>query len=328
MNENTAKRELSLNRIVYTDRILKANDERGRDGMWRKASVLAVFFAALVMLASCTASPEDPLIPGPDVPGDTVSPSEEEIAGIVDANLAILVQENVVYSSEKEYITAQPEAFSAIVSLGDAALPYLTEMGENILPYDYSAENYRRILAMYAAYTIRPEQYVLSYPSPDGKYALVWEVVTFVTAVDPFGGITYNVNALDTETGEIATAKAEVCKNESASLHWSPDSRYAAVSVGYRHSYRDVYVFDIGRGECVRLPGEGELEAMLGKDLTYYDADTDEEFSCVHILFDEWGTDTVTARIMLSSVVGGGVEIGSYTYDLAKREITSCDLSE
>ena len=290
--------------------------------MWRKASVLAVFFAALVMLSSCTESPEDPLIPGPDVPGDTVSLSEEEIAGIVDANLAILVPENAVYSSEKEYITAQPEAFSAIVALGDAALPYLTEMGQNLLPYDYSAENYRRILAMYAAYTIRPEQYVLSYPSPDGKYALVWEPVTFITATDPFGGITYNVGVLDPETGETAAAKAELYKDESASVHWSPDSRYAAVSVGYRHSYRDVYVFDIGRGECVRLPGEGELEAMLGKDLTYYDADTDEEFSCVHILFDEWGTDTVTARIMLSSVVGGGVEIGSYTYDLAKREIT------
>ena len=53
--------------------------------MWRKASVLAVFFAVLVMLSSCTESPEDPLIPGPDVPGDTVSLSEEEIAGIVES---------------------------------------------------------------------------------------------------------------------------------------------------------------------------------------------------------------------------------------------------
>ena len=296
--------------------------------MWRKVSVLVAFFAALVMLASCTESPEDPLIPGPDVPGDTVSLSEEEIAGIVDANLAILVPENAVYSSEKEYITAQPEAFSAIVALGEAALPYLTEMGQNLLPYDYSAENYRRILAMYAAYTIRPEQYVLSYPSPDGKYALVWEPVTFITATDPFGGITYNVGVLDPETGETAAAPTELCKDESASVHWSPDSRYAAVSAGYRHSYRDVYVFDIGRGECVRLPGEEELETLLETELTYYDTDTDEEFSCVHILFDEWGTDTVTARIMLSSVVGGGVEIGGYTYDLAKREIISCDLYE
>ncbi len=297
--------------------------------MLRKLLVLAASFFILIALVSCDKAPvEDPLIPGPDVPGDTVSPSEEEIAEIVDANLAILVQENALYSSEKEYITARPEAFSAIVALGEDALPYLMELGQNILPYDYSVENYQRILAMYAAYTIRPEQYVLSYPSPDGKYALVWEVVTFVTAVDPFGGITYNVSALDTETGETATAKAEFCKDWSASVHWSPDSRYAAVCVGYRHSYRDVYVFDIGRGECVHLPGEGELEAMLGKDLTYYDADTDEEFSCVHILFDEWGTDTVTARIMLSSVVGGGVDIGGYTYDLAKREIISCDLSE
>lgn len=296
--------------------------------MWRKVSVLAVFFAVLAMLVSCTESPEDPLIPGPGVPGDLISPSETEIAEIVDANLAILVPDNALYSSEKEYIAAQPEAFSAIVALGDAALPCLTEMGQNIMTYDYSAENYRRILAMYAAYTIQPEQYILSYPSPDGKYALVWEVVTFVTAVDPFGGITYNVSALDSVTAETVTAKAEFCKDWSASVHWSPDSRYAAVFVGYRHSYRDVYVFDIGRGEGVRLPGERELEAMLEKDLTYYDTDTDDEFSCVHILFDEWGTDTVTTRIMLSSVVGGGVEIGSYTYDLAKREIVTCNLSE
>ena len=294
----------------------------------RKVSVLVAFFAALVMLASCTESPEDPLIPGPDVPGDTVALSEEEIAGIVDANLAILVPDNALYSLEKEYIAAQPEAFSAIVALGDAALPCLTEMGQNIMTYDYSAENYRRILAMYAAYTIQPEPHILSYPSPDGKYALVWEVVTFVTAVDPFGGITYNVGVLDPETGETAAAPTELCKDESASVHWSPDSRYAAVSAGYRHSYRDVYVFYMASGDCILLPGEEELETLLEKDLTYYDADTDMEFSYVHIFFEGWDTDTITAGIMLSSAIGGGVEIGSYTYDLAKREITSCDLSE
>ena len=292
--------------------------------MLRKIFLLAASLFVLMALVSCHKPPvEDPLIPGPDSPGEKVILSEAEIAEIVDANLAILVQENALYSSEKEYITARPEAFSAIVALGEDALPYLMELGQNILPYDYSVENYQRILAMYAAYTIRPEQYVLSYPSPDGKYALVWEVVTFVTAVDPFGGITYNVSALDTETGETATAKAEFCKDWSASVHWSPDSRYAAVSVGYRHSYRDVYVFDVVGAECIRLPNKEELEEMLETDLTYYDTDTDAEFSCVHILFDEWGTDTVTARIMLSSVVGGGVEIGSYTYDLAQRKIVN-----
>ena len=289
----------------------------------RKVSVLVAFFAALVMLASCTESPEDPLIPGPGVPGDTGSLSEGEIAGIVDANLAILVQEDGKMDlSEREYVADAPEAFNAIVNLGEAALSYLTDCGKNMQYDDTSPENYRRILAMYAAYTIRPEQYVLSYPSPDGKYALVWEPVTFITATDPFGGITYNVGVLDPETGETAAAKAEVCKDESASVHWSPDSRYAAVSAGYRHSYRDVYVFYMASGDCILLPGEEELETLLETELTYYDTDTDEEFSCVHILFDEWGTDTVTARIMLSSVVGGGVEIGSYTYDLAKREIT------
>ena len=292
--------------------------------MLRKLFVLAASLFVLIALTSCEKVPvEDPLIPGPDVPGDTVSLSEEEIAEIVDRNLDILVTENERYSSEKEYIAAHPEAFSAIVALGDAALPYLTEMGQNILPYDYSVENYQRILAMYAAYTICPEQYVLSYPSPDGKYALVWEVVTFVTAVDPFGGITYNVSALDTETGETATAKAEFCKDWSASVHWSSDSRYAAVSVGYRHSYRDVYVFDVVGAECIRLPNKEELEEMLETDLTYYDTEMDTEFSYVHILFEGWGTDTITVRIMLSSTVGGGVDVGSYTYDLAQRKIVN-----
>ena len=297
--------------------------------MWRKVSVLAVFFAALVMLASCTESPEDPLIPGPDVPGDTVSPSEEEIAGIVDSNLAILVPEDgKMYLSEREYVADAPEAFNAIVNLGEAALSYLTDCGKNMQYDDTSPENYQRILAMYAAYTIRPEQYVLSYPSPDGKYALVWEPVTFITATDPFGGITYNVGVLDPETGETAAAPTELCKDESASVHWSPDSRYAAVSAGYRHSYRDVYVFYMASGDCILLPGEEELETLLETELTYYDTDTDMEFSYVHIFFEGWDTDTITAGIMLSSAIGGGVEIGSYTYDLAKREITSCDLSE
>ena len=76
------------------------------------------------------------------------------------------------------------------------------------------------------------------------------------------------------------------------------------------------------------MPGEEELETLLETELTYYDTDTDMEFSYVHILFEGWGTDTITVRIMLSSTVGGGVDIGNYTYDLAKREITSCDLSE
>ena len=296
--------------------------------MLRKIFLLAASLFVLMALVSCEKAPvEDPLIPGPDSPGEKVILSEAEIAEIVDRNLDILVKKDTQYSLEGECINDHPEAFSAIVALGEDALPYLTELGQNVRGYDYSVENYQRILARYAAYTIQPELYTLTYPSPDGKYVLKWAPTTFVTMLDPFMGTMYNISVIDIQTGKTAIACAEFFEEES-SLHWSPDSRYAAVSAGYRHSYRDVYVFYMASGDCILLPGEEELETLLETELTYYDTDTDMEFSYVHILFEGWGTDTITAGIMLSSAIGGGVEIGSYTYDLAKREITSCDLSE
>lgn len=248
--------------------------------------------------------------------------SDGEIEEIVDRNLEILVPCVDSFATEWEYIDAAPEAFDAIIALGQTALPYLTDLGKNVQMYDSSPENYQRILARYAAYTIQPERYNLMYPSPDGKCVLTWEPVTFMTMVDPFMGTTYKVSVIDVETSEVLVAGKIVPPDVEASHYWSPDSRYVAVSVGYRHSFRDVYVFDTVGAECIRLPNEEDLEALLESELTYYDVENDVEFSYVHILFEAWGEDTITARIMLSSAVGGGAEIGTYTYDLAKRETT------
>ena len=63
--------------------------------MLRKIFLLAASLFVLIALVSCEKAPvEDPLIPGPDSPGEKVILSEAEIAEIVDRNLDILVKKD------------------------------------------------------------------------------------------------------------------------------------------------------------------------------------------------------------------------------------------
>ena len=277
---------------------------------------------------SITALSYDIAIPEPTV--NTMT--EAEIKAVIDENLDILLTDGDEYYSEKEFIDAHPEAFEAIVALGEAALPYLKEIGDQ---YGYNggdfSKNNRCFLAKAAEYVIKPDLYDMVVPSPNGKYAVKIIVNSFVGLNDPFSGIYYHLNLIDIETeANIIMIKDTFLFSWSIyselPIEWSPDSKYVAIEQGYRHYFTVVTVLDVQRADDIILPGEEDVELLLGKDLIYYDDEVHLSYSNVHSLISDWGTDAIKIQIYLSCSTGGYYDVGFYIYDLIRREISYIEI--
>ena len=260
---------------------------------------------------------------------DTWAILQEELRKAIDENLAILVPDGSTLLTEEQYIDANPGAFETIVSYEESALPYLTELADRYTFYDNSAENMRCIMAKYAAYTIHPSLYDLVYPSPDGKHSATFSPTSFAGGLDPFMGTQYSLTVLDTETGTVIVSAGDIYfptgGSESAQtphIVWSPDGNYALFAQNYRHAITSLYVVDTEKAEYYDLPHKAELEAVLQKNLAYYDTETDAIFDNLHLSLGTWGDGTVTLKMTLSHAVGGSADIGEYTYDLANGSIT------
>lgn len=251
----------------------------------------------------------------------------KDIAALIINNLDTIMIGYTKVDTEQQLIDAHPDEFAEIVALGDEALPYLEELLKYLIGYisSYRGEpykSYRCLITMAAAYAIKPELYDLEYPSPDGKYILKASINNFAGAMDPFNGINYNVNIIESETGLVYITTDEIYNKVDMKIKWSPDSRYATISKGYRHYYCRTDIFDIENAKFIVLPDKKEIEDILGIKLSYYDSEKNITFNYVHFYFGEWGTeDKIKIRIMLSSFYGGGVGDGWYIYDLRKGEI-------
>lgn len=156
---------------------------------------------------------------------NTASPVEQT----VNKNLDILISDIGSSKKEKDYISAHPEAFEAIVSLGEDALPYLKSAAS-----DHNTESDRRKMAMTAAYAIKPELYDLVYPSPDGIHSLVFRVESFFNDG-------YHKDQVTTYS------RADIIENASGKVICSTDIRdssdnvYQIGSVNWHQNGRYVY---------------------------------------------------------------------------------------
>ncbi len=253
---------------------------------------------------------------------DITPPADTDLAAAVDHYLDLLMPDVESYSDVQSVRDRHPEVFDALVALGEDAVPLLQERGLGIrATYDRSPENFRRMLACTMAQAISPQLYQTDYPSPDGKYAVRAEVDSHFTAWDPFLSTAYTLSLVDLTSGETLASLGGGHSLENAYVGfdrppflWSEDSRYTVYESGYRHYFTSVYLFDTVQGKIVLLPGEKELEALIGENLIY----TEDDFTAeqVHCHFAAWYGDCMKIDVLLKSTFGGGAEIGYYIYDI------------
>ncbi len=157
----------------------------------------------------------------------------------VNKNLDILISEIEGNKTEKDYIAEHPDAFEAIIALGEEALPYLKAAAK-----ETKSESERRKMAMAAAYAIKPELYDEVYHSPDGKYSLVLRVDSFFNSAWHKDQVTSydRADIIDTSDGAILKS-VELSESgfgvfENISVEWSSDS--ASVTLERRNFYEIV----------------------------------------------------------------------------------------
>ena len=244
----------------------------------------------------------------------------------ISESLDILLADYNVFDDEQYYIDARPEAFAAIVALGEDAIPYLDNISIGFVPYDSSVENYRRIMAMAAKYAIKPELYDLVYTSPDGRAQLKLSPLTFHTLWEPFTGITYTLSITDTESGASLIPENFVCEvSGDFEIFWSPDGRYAALSQGYRHLFTSLIIFDVRTSKLTDLSDRAAIQSALGQELLVLDSDTNNTYDRLHCYFESFCGDTVQYTVALQSAHGDEIQIGRLTADLASGYVTAFD---
>ena len=258
---------------------------------------------------------------------DITPPAGADLAAQVDHYLDLLMPDVESYSDVQSVRDKHPEVFDALVALGEDAVPLLQERGQGIrATYDSTPENFRRMLACTMAQAISPQLYQTDYPSPDGKYAVRAEVDSHFTRWDPFLGTVYTLSLVDLTSGETLASHGSGHSLENAYVGfdrppflWSEDSRYAVYESGYRHYFTSVSLFDTVQGKIVLLPGEEELEALIGENLIY----TEDDFTAeqVHCHFAAWYGDCIKIDVLLESNFGGGAVIGYYIYDINFAQI-------
>ena len=250
--------------------------------------------------------------------------TDEEIKAVIDENLDILMTGEDCYF-EKDYIDAHPDAFEKIITFGDAALPYLEEMIENI-PYDNLLEQDRWYLIKAAIYFIKPDIYDKEFLSPDKKYAIKATVHSIKgTYNDAFSGIEYHFCIIEKETGNILVTASNMTFDISnpflSYITWSDDSQYVAIQQGYRHYFSDVYLFDICELTFQYLPDFVEINKIINQEIVYTN-DNGSKLNYLHCYFDEFlENQRVKIKISLSSNAGEYMDIGWYIYDINNKTV-------
>ena len=188
----------------------------------------------------------------------TKSMPKKSVINKIEYFLSVILEETEYDYTEQDYIDAHPEAFESIVALGEDALPYLTEIADQIETAKDCNAYTRSAVAWAIAHRIKPELYDSSYSSPDGKYTLT-AIAAFSRYVDvliykePWLFYT-SMCVTDTETGAVAASMEG--NFYDLTVKWSPDSRYAAAQeMKDDERYPDeIMVFDIINQTVCSMP--------------------------------------------------------------------------
>ena len=197
--------------------------------------------------------------------------SSVDTSTLINTNLDIILKD-VTYTDEEKLATYNSDEFSAIVDLEEEAFPVLDEIINN---KNNSIE--KRAFALHTKYTIKPELYDLSFPSPDGKYSIECSVYTFDQALIMFGhtksGFTYRDIRLVDEANDSVIAVSDF-KEMSVNVKWSSDSKYAALSSGHVSYYKSTDVFDVQNAKFIELPSLNVVEekSKFNEELNYFGA--------------------------------------------------------
>lgn len=257
--------------------------------------------------------------------------SEAEVKRIFEENFAVLSDtvedEENYYFGEAELIAAQPEAFAAIVALGDAALPYLTPIAQS--PASFTTIT-RGLLAKILIYAIAPETYDCFFPSPDGTYTLRLRVGSFCwSTYRAIYAVRYDqASVLSAETGEVIMTANDYYTNPEVS--WSPDARYCAVTNVDPVMFAITDVYALETGEVIRMPYEEIEKQIIAEQVPEY-ADTTTFYRFCTVV-EEWissdGVCIDTVKMQLSGMVAVAPvdgffqeAYGYYLYDLVNRTV-------
>jgi len=241
----------------------------------------------------------------------------------VNKNLDILISDIGASKTEKDYISAHPEAFDAIVSLGEDAIPYLKSAASN-----HNTESDRRKMAMAAAYAIKPELYDLVYPSPDGIHSIVLRVESFFHFIYHKDQATsYGRADLVDENGTVLCSADLVDQDlnayDSITLDWNPERTYVAIKLSgfFRQGVR---IMDIKNTVSVDLPSMNEkIAPIAAPDVDWSNADT-FKVNINNTYFDKW-LDNNSAKIRFEYSTSVCYIEGTYVLNFKTGEITELE---
>ena len=251
------------------------------------------------------------------------SPDTEDVTASVKKYLDIILEDAKAYAGIESELAAEfPDEFAKIIAFGEEAFPALDEIAE-----DKDADLFHRAFAYYTKYTIKPEMYDLSFPSPDGNYSIKCSVNNFIDAMRMTGGtiafwLTYDNIRLVDEVSDSVIVVSDII-DTTIDVHWMDNNKYAAISYGFDRYYRITDVFDVQNSAFIKLPDFDEVANALENKFDPY------EFDRIEFDFDEWISES-KIRIKISTVKLTNEDYydcgeGYFIYDLALQKILDGD---
>ena len=259
----------------------------------------------------------DPIVS--KTPGEALS--DEEIRQIADENLDILTKDSELWASEKELISAHPEAFEKIIALGKSAVEYLEEIG-NGYKDGIAPENNRCFIAKAAAYIIDPELYDLTFASPDGRYELKANVYSFDGLNSMFIGMEYKLCVVDSVTNTVlAAAPSFFLSSPDFRVNWTPDSRYVTIEQVGRYNDKYISGFSTENWNYFELPDTVDLECLLGCELSAYAPESEFGPDDTNFYFGSESDSVLKVSLKLRDMSDAYIDAGWYLFDTVKGKV-------
>ena len=250
-----------------------------------------------------------------------------DIQSIIDENLDILSSDPYSSKSEQEVIDTYPDNFSAIVSLGKAALPYLEQCASDTDNAETMSDTLRAIIARNAAYSIDPSLYDLVFESPDGKSRIIASVRAFADDHARNPEITYGKLSLD-NAGSTRQIESSEFNFTDVNVAWSDDSGYAVIFGTQKEDRFPVIALfvDTAAGSLVSLPSLDIYNYILEKEPDL------KSFLSVTARSCKWdsGNPTIEFELSVGAAFYPQVIHGQYTFDAKTHEMKDViyDLSD
>ena len=239
-----------------------------------------------------------------------------DIQTIIDENLDILSSDPYSSKSEQEIIDTYPDNFSAIVSLGKAALPYLEQYASNTDNTATMSDTLRAIIARNAAYSIDPSLYDLIFESPDGKSRIIASVRAFADDHAKNPEITYGKLSLD-------NTDLYKCNFTDVNVAWSDDSGHAAL-IGTQKNSRfpmTALLIDTVNETSTELPAL-EIYNSIVKDYP-----NEKVFLSISLTECEWISDEqlrIGFNLNTGTTYYPQITSGWYIWDINTQTIAEC----